>query len=361
MVTLGAAGCRRQAAAPAVTPTTSVEPPRAARVAVVDLEQAARAHPRWREMSALIDRIRRTEVELTVNPVPPPASDTDLRTVLDAEAAQLRAAFTKELDAVRDESRRQLDAYAADLRRELEAKVEATKTQLIEETTKAVTDKREELTRELRAAEVAIMEEYRYPILNLRVRGEVAALSSEAEARTIARQIAALQGERDERIREKQGESQQAFMEYRTAKEAEVNERLRVTQAELEAQGRQQVKAKETELQAILAAQAAQREEEFKTRMEARRKALATSAEAQLRTQQEQFIRDARARAGRLQVEIRTLQEQRARLEDSILAEVKIEVATIAQQQQLDVVLTRHIANVAAIDLTPDVVEKLKR
>ena len=59
--------------------------------------------------------------------------------------------------------------------------------------------------------------------------------------------------------------------------------------------------------------------------------------------------------------EIRALQEQRVRLEDSILAEVKIEVATIAQQQQLDVVLTRHLANVAAIDLTPDVVEKLKR
>jgi len=47
-------------------------------------------------------------------------------------------------------------------------------------------------------------------------------------------------------------------------------------------------------------------------------------------------------------------------LTNSIVAEVKIEVATIAQEQQLDVVLTRHLANVTAIDLTSIVVRKLR-
>jgi hypothetical protein len=359
---LGAAGCRRQAAVPTAAPQPPAgEPPRAARVAVVDLEQAARAHPRWPELSALIARIQRTEVELNVGPAPPPTPEADLRKALDEEAEQLRATFTSEIDALREDSRRQLEAYTADLRKTLEAKMEATKAQLVDETTKAITAKREEMTRELRAAELTIMEEYRYPILNLRVRGEVAALSSEAEARTIARQIAALQTERDDRIREKQEETQQAFAAYRTATEAEVNERLRTAQAELEAQAVQQVKAKEAELQAAFAALGAKREQEFNARMEARRKALIAGAESQLRTQQEQLLRDARGRVERLQAEIRALQEQRVRLEDSILAEVKIEVATIAQQQQLDVVLTKHVANITATDLTSVVVEKLKR
>jgi Skp family chaperone for outer membrane proteins len=55
------------------------------------------------------------------------------------------------------------------------------------------------------------------------------------------------------------------------------------------------------------------------------------------------------------------LREKRQRLEDSILAEVKIEVATIAQTRRLDVVLTRYVSNVAGIDITADVVAKLKQ
>ena len=362
VLAVGTVGCRRQAAAPVTPPApVSVEPPRAARVAVVDLQQAARAHPRWRELNAVIERIQRTEVELMVAPPPPPVPETDLRKALDEEAVRLRSAFTKELDALRDESRRQLDAHAADVRKELEAKIEASRADIVAEATKTIDAKREEMRRQLRAVELEIMEEYRYPILNLRVRGEVAALSSEAEARAIARQISALQTERDERIREKQDETQKAFVEFQKTAEADVNARLKAEQTELEGQAQEQVKAKERELQAGLTTLAAQREAEFNTRMEARRRALISGAEAQLRSQQQQLARDVQARAARLQAEIRTLQEQRIRLEDSILAEVKIEVATIAQEQQLDVVLTRHIANVTAVDLTSTVVRKLKR
>ena len=361
VLAVGIAGCRREAAAP-VTPTpVSVEPPRPARIAVVDLEQAARAHPRWRELNAIIERIRRTEVDLMAASPPPPLPETDLRKALDEEALRLRNTFTKELDALRDESRRQLDAYAADVRKDLEAKIEASRMELVEETTKTIAAKREELRRQLRAVESEIMEEYRYPMLNLRLRGEVAALSSEAEARAIARQISALQTERDDRIREQQEEAQKAFVEFQKTTEADVNARLKTVQTDLSAQAQEQVQAKERELRASLATLAAQREQEFNTRMEARRKALISGAEAQMRGQQQQLVRDVQARAQRLQAEIRTLQEQRIRLEDSILAEVKIEVATIAQEQQLDVVLTRHIANVTAVDLTDTVVRKLKR
>jgi hypothetical protein len=362
ILAVGAVGCRRQAAAPvSPPPSVSVQPPRAARIAVVDLSKAARAHPRWRELNAIVERIKRTEVELMVAPPPPPVPEADLRKILDEEATRLRTTFTKEVDALREESRRQLDAYAADVRKDLEAKVEAAKAKLIEETTTAITAKREELTRQLRADELQIMEEYRYPILNLRVRGEVAALSSEAEARAIARQITALQAERDERIHEAQEETQKAFMEYQKAAEADVNAKLQATQTELQTQAQEQVKGKERELRDALSALAARREAEFTSRMEERRKALIASAEEQLRGQQGQFARDVRSRAVRLQAEIRTLQEQRIRLEDSIIAEVKIEVATIAQEQQLDVVLTRHVANVSALDLTDTVVRKLRR
>src|SRR3989304_10285200 len=146
VLAVGTVGCRRQAAAPVTPPApVSVEPPRAARVAVVDLQQAARAPPRWRELNAVIERIQRTEVELMVAPPPPPVPETDLRKALDEEAVRLRSAFTKELDALRDESRRQLDAHAADIRKELEAKIEASRADIVAEATKTIDAKREEM------------------------------------------------------------------------------------------------------------------------------------------------------------------------------------------------------------------------
>jgi len=48
-------------------------------------------------------------------------------------------------------------------------------------------------------------------------------------------------------------------------------------------------------------------------------------------------------------------------LTNSIVAEVKIEVATIAQAQQLDVVLTRVLGGTGGVDITEDVIRKLKR
>src|SRR3989337_992820 len=102
VLAVGTVGCRRQAAAPVTPPApVSVEPPRSARVAVVDLQQAARAHPRWRELNAIVERIRRTEFDLMVAPPLPPVPETDLRKALDEEAVRLRGAFTKELDRLR--------------------------------------------------------------------------------------------------------------------------------------------------------------------------------------------------------------------------------------------------------------------
>jgi len=95
--------------------------------------------------------------------------------------------------------------------------------------------------------------------------------------------------------------------------------------------------------------------------VEQRRRDLIAAAEAQLRGQQDAYARELETRARRLRSELAALQAQRARLEDSILAEVKIEVATIAQAQRLDLVLTRYLVSPGGINITADVIRKLRR
>lgn len=357
---LGMASCRgRQSAAPVPTPPPPSSPP-AFRVGVVDLQAVARAHPRWKELDALNKQL--SEVQGTLDHLPPPpVPPADIQRMLDEESKRLRAEFEKEIEFLRGEGKRRLEGFAETLRQEQQAKLDATRKELETTVQRAVIAKRDELNRQLRTAEDQIREEYRYPLLNLRLRAEVAGLTSEEEARQILRQMQALQQEREDRIRTKADELDKTFQEFQKAKEAEVNAQLKARQDELNAEAQQRLQDKQREVQAEFARQAAEREKGFREELERRRQQFLETAEAQVRRQQTAFLQDESARSQRLRTELAALQQQRARLEDSILAEVKIEVAAIAQERKLDVVLTRYVANLTGIDITPDVVRKLKR
>ncbi len=101
-------------------------------------------------------------------------------------------------------------------------------------------------------------------------------------------------------------------------------------------------------------------EKTFQARLERRRAEMILGGQAPLPGRQGTYTRSLIDRSRQLQSELVALREKRQRLEDSILAEVKIEVATIAQIRRLDVVLTRYVSNVTGVDITPDVVAKLK-
>ena len=357
-------GCRpREAATVPQTqqPTSGTAAPSQTRVGRVDLEAVAQAHPRWKELTALKARAARTEGELAVAPPPPPVPGTDVQRALTEEAAKMRASFEQELNTLREERTRTLAAHAEDLKKQQELKFEEIRRTVEAEAATAIVARRDELRAQLRTAEQEIMGEYRYPLLNLRLRAEVAGLRSEEEGRQLLRQVQALQQEREERIKAKGDEVEQEFMAFQKAKEAEVNSALKAEQDALNAESARLIEGKEQELQAELSRAAAERERAFQQRLERRRKELVEAAEAILRGQQGSFVRDVTARTKRLRAELLALQEQRARLEESILAEVKIEVATIAQAQQLDVVLTRTLGGAGGVDITEDVIRKLKR
>jgi hypothetical protein len=262
---------------------------------------------------------------------------------------------------MREDLGRQLEAFAASLREQQKARLLALQKQLEEEGKRAIEARHAELDKQLRAAELAIMDEYRYPMLNLRLRAEVAGLSSEQEGREVVRQIQALQQEREERLRARKEETAKALEEFQKATEADLSARFKTAQDALSDEGTQQLTAREQQVQSELKTVAAQREKDFRERLDARRRELIRTAEQQLRGRQGTYLNDLSARARQARAELLALQEQRARLEDSILAEVKIEVATIAQQERLDVVLSRSISNPGGIDITQRVVQKFKR
>jgi hypothetical protein len=361
MVAALAIGCRSRPSAQDSPSSAPSAIPASARIGVVDVQAVAKAHPRWAELDGLNTRVAQAETALALVPPPPLPPQTDVSRALDEEARRLKASFEEEVNALREDRRVALETYAADVKKSQEAKFAVVRAQMEDEARKAIDAYREELRAQLRAAETEIMAEYRYPLLNLRLRAEVAGLRSEEEGRQVLRQLQALQQEREERIRTEGEEIERKFQEFQKAKEAEVNAALKAQQDALTAEGQRMVESKKQEFEAEMAREASSKQRQFTELLERRRKELIAAAEAQLRGRQTAYLRELDQRTAQLRAQLVSLQEQRARLEDAILAEVKIEVATIAQAQQMDVVLTRHVSSRGLIDLTADVIRKIRR
>lgn len=331
------------------------------RVGVVDLQIVTRAHPRWRELDAVVQQLQDVQAQLALLPPTPVMPEADVQHALDLEARQLQRELDKELAFMKQDGERRLQAFADELRSEQAAKVDQIRQDLEAQADREILARRDELRAQLRTAEQSIRDEYRYPLLNLRLRAEVAGLTSEEEAKQLQQQLQALQDEREQRIAAKAEETQKAFSEFQKAKEDEINAQLGAAQEAAQAEGQRRLQIRQQELQNELRQAAAGLEVTFRARLERRRQEILAAARGPLPGRQRTYTESVAERNLRLRAELASLQEQRVRLEDGILAEVKIEVATIAQDRKLDVVLTRLVTNVAGIDITSDVVQKLKR
>lgn len=349
-----AGGCRGRAQN---SPATAAD----ARVGVVDLQVVTHAHPRWQDLDVLVQEEKNVQAELAMIPQPPTLPAAEVQRVLDEEAKHLRVELDKEVEFLRVEGRRQIEAFANELRTEAEARLAQLQHDLRAQGEEELVAKRDAMRTQLRAAEQTIRDEYRYPLLNLRLRAEVAGLSSEAEGKQLLQEMQALQDERDTRIQEKLDELQSAFSEFQKAKESDINATLKAEQDALEAEDRQRLAARQQAAQADFAHAATDLEKTYQARLERRRQEIISGGQGPLPGRQGAYTQSLIERGRQLQSELEALREKRQRLEDSILAEVKIDVATIAQTHKLDVVLTRYVSNVAGIDITADVVAKLKQ
>ncbi|TMI75916.1 MAG: hypothetical protein E6H05_05325 [Bacillati bacterium ANGP1] len=331
------------------------------RVGVVDLQVVTRAHPRWQQLDAVVKQLQDVQAQLALLPPAPAMPEADVRRALDEEARRLQGELDKELAFLKQDGDRRLQAFADELRSEQVAKIQQVRRELEAQGDQEIMARRDELRAQLRAAEQQIRDEYRYPLLNLRLRAEVAGLTSEEEAKQLQQQVQALQDEREQRLAAQADETQKTFTEFQKIKEDEVNAKLKAAQDAMQVEAQRRLLTRQQQVQAELRQAAAALDETFRARLERRRKELLAAAERQPSGRQGTYVESLGERNRRLRGELVSLQEQRARLEDSILAEVKIEVAAIAQDRKLDVVLTRLVANVAGIDITTDVIQKLKR
>jgi hypothetical protein len=368
------AGCRPfgGASAPTATPTPRVETtPRGYRVAVVDVDRVMRSHRRWPELAAVIKKMDALQVRLTSPPPPPdlPLTPPEGGVInLDAEAKRLQVSMTAELEELRMQLRTRLEAYVNDLRAEHEAKLADRQREANAEFQKTMEAKRDELQRDLEKYELSVMAEYRIPLANLRVKSDVVGVANEEEAKRMTAEAERIHKERDDKVRARATELEKQFQEFQQGKTAEFEARFKALVASAEEEVNAKTKAKDEELRAEFQTALHGREEAFKAAMEERRRLAIQAAqstqqtgEAQIRAAQARYAKQLEAEGARIRAELQALTAQRLRLEDSVFAEIKIEVATVAQERRVDAVVARAVTYPGAIDLTGDLIARLKR
>lgn len=365
LLAVAASGCGPQAGAPASTAgpasTPTASPAPRYRVGVVNFDAMVRAHRRWPELDALNRRIATLQMRMASPPPPPDLPSPAAGVNLQAEADRLRAALEEELRTLRDQLQGRLDAFVNDLRADQEARVADRHRELNAELQKAIEAKRDELQRDLERYELRVMAEYRVPLANLRVKADVVGIPNEEEAKRVSAEAERITRERDEKIRVRAQELEKQLQTFQEARTAEAEATIKAMVAALEEEGKAQLQTKRAEAEAEFAAAVKQREQALRTTMEARQQIVVRGAQGQLRAAQERYVRQVEAEAARLRAEIQELAGQQLRLQDSILAEVKIEVAAAAQARGVDAVITHAVAAVGAVDLTQDVIARLKR
>ena len=361
-------------------PSPPVPAARAPRIVVVDLERASRAHPRWAEVDALDRRIQDllgqlSAVSASAHVAAPPSVDLtpELRAAAQQESAHLTPEFRRRMDAevsgAQAAGRRELDAYAAKIRADQQREFESKRIEIQAAIQKTVQDKSAALQQDSAQFQQQTLEQYRLPLLNLRLKLDAVVPTDKKETERVSQQLQTLMKERDDKIAAHDKANQDALAAFQKQQQDAFTQELQTLQQDLSKRGQQLLDRKAAEITARLhtdlSAKQAQLNAELNARMQAdmhtRQQAIISSARAQIAAAQSQSVQTLQVRIASLRAQISEAQAARARLMAAIMADLRVESAALAQQKRWDLVLTRAVDAPDAPDVTADLIARLKK
>lgn len=371
------AGCQGRGPSGGPAPPTPSAPPQGSRIAVVDFTRAVHAHPRWRELEDLDNRIADLQARLVLPPSARAQLPRDLAPEFRAEAErevehlrpEFRREFQQQASALQNTARRELEAFATKLRADQQARFDARRGELEAQARKAVQDKQQEIVKDNEQFQHQTLAQYRLQLLNLRLKLETVQQTNKQEADKLNGQIEALTKERDDKIAAHEKANQQALQEFQQQQTQQFNATIADLQQQLSKEGQQLLNQKVAEINARLHTQIEAKQAELntqlntrlRTQLKAREQALVATAREQLTRAQAQVQGEGRARLAAQQAQLQAVREQRTRLIASILADLRVEAAALAQQKGYDAILTQALTTVDAVDATDDLIARIKR
>lgn len=277
-------------------------------VGIIDMQQAVKAHPKYKDHEALQTEVNTIKQQLESYH---PAAAADKSAAPSAAGGDMAG-------------------VQASLEQEFNQKMTARHTAINQSLEKQAAQFRQNLEQELNSYVAEIDQTYQPQIFNLQLKIKTVQLS-QTEMEPLRQEMEKLQAERNEKVNAKQKELE-ARMEQLMAPEKKKAE------SELQAYSQQ--------LNAEMASRAAAKQAEFSQRLSASTPAASDAGD------------DTRAK---LEQQLAAKEQELSALENSIVEDIRDKVGKVAVAKGLDSVLTNIKLNISAVDITADVIAEFKK
>ena len=304
------------------------------KIGVVDLEQAAKAHPQWKQIEAINAKIAVLKQQYQ-QLVQSDASQDQLSKLNEEQmlSQQLQVA-EKQKEWTREQEIlwQGLDRKMQIKKQELEKSFQAELAKVQQEKTKELEDYRKQLN---------VL--YGAQIVNLQLKLQFSNLSEE-ERKQKKGELDKLAQEQQEKLAAKQEEMEEEMDTQLQAVKSAMGQELKAYQVQEETKIKKELDAKYKVWQAKNQQEMINQEEQWKKGLE---------------SQQKQFTQRLKE-VERLEGQVKELNQEKAKIQEKIRTDLKNISAEIAQKEKLKAVVVNYRVNGLAVDITAQVVQKAK-
>ncbi|MCK8827779.1 hypothetical protein MWH25_08500 [Natroniella acetigena] len=361
VMVLSLVGCRNQELTTEEA-KTELEP----QIGIVDLADIRREHPLTQQIAQIEERIvnlnlslREEEESLTKIEEDTGSYLTDFNQQVKRRLEVIEADYAKKIEQEESKLGSKLEDYYQQLMAEFESELAEKETSLHQELKDELLILEKEYDTDLEEYKAIIDQNYNSEIINLRLQLRVANLD-EAKQNQLQSQLEELTAEREAKIEDQEQYYNQKLQSFLQQEEAELQQRLQDYQQKLLFQAEADYETRKQELELEFYNYLTSLEEGMVSDLSSQEEELAANIEEELLAAREKLITRVETRVKDLTDEIIQLQQKREKLRSERKEELDLMIEQVAEDKGLALILTDYNQNLAAIDLTEEILAEIR-
>ncbi|SJZ47602.1 OmpH family outer membrane protein [Selenihalanaerobacter shriftii] len=336
------------------------------RIGVVDLAKIKTAHPQAKTLENLGEQIRDINIELqaqgdTLN-LTRKNRQEHLKSIdkqIDKRLQDTKDKYQERIDTKVERTKEEISAYEDRIKEEMRDKLEKKQVKIKKQIKNKIEAKKEEQRKILKEYNKELHDKYYQDILNLRLKLQMLQSSSK-EKKEYQKELVALEKKRKQELNDKKHELEKKLKEFISQQQKEANKKFKTYQQELTNQMNNKVMKRKKEANEELQSYVQKQQKLLKEEMQNKQANLSEKLQGTIVEAEKQLSSSIETKNKKLVDGLDELKNGQKSLQTEIMKDIKAEIAKVAKEKELDVVLIDYRNNIAAVDITDEVIIKLK-
>ncbi|WP_408955175.1 hypothetical protein [Natroniella sp. ANB-PHB2] len=360
VMVLGLVGCRNQELT-----TDNVKNEVEPQIGIVNLAKVREVHPLTEQIVQIEERIVNLNLSLreekkSLNRIEEDTGSylADFNQHVKRRLEVIEADYAKKIEQEEVKLSSKLEDYYQQVMAELKLEVEKKETSLYQELKENVLSLEKKYDAALEEYKTDIAEDYNSELINLRLQLRVGNLD-EAKQKELQNKLEELTAERGAKIESQKQDYSQKLQSSIQQEEERLQQKLQDYQQKLLSQTKADYTAKKQELEVEFYNYLISLEDEMATDLFKQEEELTDNIEDELLAAQQKMMARVETKIEDLTDEIIQLQEKRDKLRSERKKELDLMLEEVAEDKELALILTDYNQNLAAIDLTEEILTEI--